>query len=330
MKKTIRVLAVLIPTLALAIAGFVFVHGAQASATCTPTGYVRDGINMTAALINPTGTVSGTIDAAGCNIGVYYGSGSVGQVNNADIYGANYFGVVNNGGAVNITDSRIHDIGETPFNGTQHGVGIYFVFGSAATGTIQKNHVWRYQKGGIVVNGTGSSAQIKDNIVTGLGPVPFIAQNGIQVGYGATATVMGNTVSDNSYTGTSDDSGGILVVGGPYYGGDYTVGTQIVGNTVINNDVGVYLSNIDENLNPPTTATNIKVVNNTISSDAVNNNYGGFGYQAGVADQGNNDKIINNNISGIGYTPDSPHYLIGVDADPSFTNRPKVHANSIN
>lgn len=331
MKKAIRVLAVLIPTLALAAVGFVFVHGAGASgSSCTATGFSRDNINLTAALVNPKGTVSGEVNAAGCNIGVYYGSGAKGTVDNATIHNANYFGVVNNGGAVDILNSNIHDIGEHPLNGSQHGVGVYFAIEGGATGKIEQNHIWNYQKGGIVVNGAGSSASVRDNTVNGQGPVAYIAQNGIQIGYGANASVMGNTVTGNSYTGTSTVSGGIIVVGGPCYGEAYTVGTQIVGNTVVNNDVGVFLTNLDANCGAPATATNIKVVNNTISDDAVTNNYGGFSYQAGISDVGNNDKMINNTISGVGYTPDNTHYLVAIDADTSFTNRPKIHANTIN
>jgi hypothetical protein len=40
--------------------------------------------------------------------------------------------------------------------------------------------------------------------------------------------------------------------------------------------------------------------------------------------------MINNTISGVGYTPDTTHYLVAIDADTSFTNRPKIHANTIN
>ena len=58
-----------------------------------------------------------------------------------------------------------------------------------------------YQKGGITANGIGVSVQIRDNVVTGDGPTTRTAQNGIQIGYGATATVMKNTVTGNSYTG---------------------------------------------------------------------------------------------------------------------------------
>ena len=41
-----------------------------ASAACTPTGFIRDGMNLTAKVI-ADGDISGqTIDATGCNIGV--------------------------------------------------------------------------------------------------------------------------------------------------------------------------------------------------------------------------------------------------------------------
>jgi hypothetical protein len=296
------------------------------AATCTQTGFFRDSINLTAAVINPS-SVSGTVDATGCNIGVYINSGKV-TVDGATIFGANYFGVVNDGANVTIKNSSIHDIGENPLNGTQHGVAVYFAFGSAATGSITGNDIRNYQKGGIVVNGVGSSADIKNNTVTGQGPVAYIAQNGIQVGYGANAMVQGNTVTGNSYTGSSTASGGIIVVGGPCYGGAYTVGTRIMDNVSTNNDVGIWLSNIDADcITPPGTATNIKVVNNVISSDGLHN---GIPYQAGIADQGNNDKLIHNTISGPGYDPNANPGVFSIDADPSFTNRPKVHANVIN
>jgi parallel beta helix pectate lyase-like protein len=306
---------------------------ASAATSCTATGYVRDAKNLTAALINPSGTVSGDVDATGCDIGVFYGVGATGTVNGADIHNAKYFGVVNDGGAVTVESSRIHEIGESPFNGAQHGVAVYWVYGSAATGQIVNNTIWDYQKGGIVVNGAGSSAEVSGNTVTGFGPIGFIAQNGIQIGYGATANVMRNAVSGNSYTGTSTVSGGIIVVGGPCYGDVYTTNTQIVGNTVTNNDVGIWLTNIAADcVSAPTTATNIKVANNTISNDGLHNHYLGVGYQAGVADQGYNDKIVHNAISGAGYDPatSASAYLVAIDAGSSFTNKVKVHANVVN
>src|SRR5438552_4287813 len=167
---------------------------------CTPTGFVRDSINMTAAKINPS-SVTGVVNATGCNIGVYYDAGHTGTIKNAEIFGANYFGVVANGDAGDVTldvlSSNIHDIGESPHNGSQHGIGIYwraFFAGGGVTGRIVGNTITAYQKGGIVTNGTGVQALISDNTVTGDGHVNFIAQNGIQVGYGASASVMRNRV----------------------------------------------------------------------------------------------------------------------------------------
>ncbi len=172
------------------------------AATCTPTGFVRDSINLTAAQIG--GTVSRSLNATGCDIGVYFATpGSV--TAGAQIFGARYFGVVNDGTLVAVEGASIHTIGNTPFDGTQHGVAIYFTNGG--TGTIDGNMVSAYQKGGIVVNGTNATsgaattATVTNNTVTGLGPVAFIAGNGIQVSRGAVAEVRGNTISDNFYTG---------------------------------------------------------------------------------------------------------------------------------
>lgn len=314
------------------------------AATCTPTGFFRDAINMTAALINPAGTVSGTIDATGCNIGVYYDSnGSGGTVKAAEVFGSNYFGILVNGDAgtvnVDILSSRIRDIGEVPHNGAQHGVAVYyrgFFVVSAVTGKISGNQITGYQKGGIVANGMGTQVTVTDNTVTGDGHVAFIAMNGIQIGYGASASVMRNTVSGNSFVGFPGDgsaSGGILVVGGAGYGTcpdgndcPYTVNTKINDNVLANNDVGVYLSNLAADSSAPSTATNIKAVNNTISDDQCFNT----SYQAGISDVGNNDKMINNRISGPGYVECFTFFNptgAAIDADTSFTNRPKVHAN---
>jgi hypothetical protein len=279
----------------------------NASATCTQTGFFRDGINMTAAQIG--GNVTGSLDAAGCNIGVYYGPGTTGTVSGANISGANYFGVVADGAAVNVTGSNVHDIGEVPLNGSQHGNAIYYT--NAASGTISGNTVGQYQKNGITaVN--GSSVMISGNTVTGEGPVNYIAQNGIEVGSGAKGTVQDNTVSGNAYTGPNGaSSGGVLVFGGPIYGVPYTTGVQVVHNTLTNNDVGIYLYNADALGNPPKTQTKNGAVNNTITNNldtpAGNSNTSGCsptqGYQVGVSDFGTKDSIVNNKISGIGYTP---------------------------
>src|SRR5260370_4342415 len=128
-----------------------------AAAGCTPTGFFRDSINMTAAQIG--GDVTGSLDATGCNIGVYYDNTTSGNVSGANIFGANYFGVVVNGDAgavsVNVTGSAVHNIGEMPLNGTQHGNAIYYrALGTgSASGVIWGNTVTHYPKNGITTNG---------------------------------------------------------------------------------------------------------------------------------------------------------------------------------
>jgi hypothetical protein len=307
-----------------------------AAAGCTPTGFLRDSINLTAAQIG--GDVTGTLDATGCNIGVYYDSNSAaGTVSGADIFGANYYGVVVNGDAgavsVNVTGSAIHNIGETPLNGSQHGNAIYYrAFGGSASGTISGNAVTHYQKNGITINGN-VSATIANNTVTGEGPVNYIAQNGIQVGYdGAPANVTGNTVTGNAYSGANGaSSGGILVVGGACFGPGlpYTTDLSITRNTLTANDVGVFLFNADASCVAPASRTNNSVKLNAISNDAVTNTTGQTmsppcGYQAGISDVGTKDLIVNNSISGAGYTPISGDcagtpaaFVRFIDADPS-------------
>jgi hypothetical protein len=312
------------------------IRGAEAA--CVATGFQ----GLTAALVNPE-TVTGPVDATGCHIGVYFDTGT-GRVDAAEIWGARNYGVVVNGDAahvsVDVVASTIHDIGDAPLSGVQRGVAIYyrafFEGAGSASGAISDNTIERYQKGGIVANGVGTDVRVTGNTVRGLGAVSFIAQNGIQVGYGANASVMRNDVDGNSYTGTSTVSGGIVVVGGAGYGlcpdGNacpYTTGTRIVQNTLTNNDVGLFLTNIDASGGAPPVATNVKATNNVISSSALQNNYAGVGYQAGVSDVGNNDKMIANEISGDGYDAAAypSAFVVEVDADSSFTNRPKVHAN---
>ena len=186
---------------------------AMAAPACKLTGFVRDGIDLTAAKIG--GTVTGAVDATGCDIGVYNPT----SVTKADIHDARYFGVVVNGVTnVNVTNSEVHQIGEKPFNGTQHGRAITYING--ASGTISGNKVYDFQKNGIEVIGltadasapstNKTTATVQKNIVTGEGHIDYIAQNGIVIRDGASATVKDNTVSGFWYTPDSTEATGLL------------------------------------------------------------------------------------------------------------------------
>jgi hypothetical protein len=93
--------------------------------------------------------------------------------------------------------------------------------------TISGNTVSDYQKNGITANGQ-VTATITNNTVTGAGPIDYIAQNGIQVGFGAAATVKGNSSSGNDYTPASDTACGLLIF--------QADGVKASGNTLFANE----------------------------------------------------------------------------------------------
>jgi hypothetical protein len=82
---------------------------------------------------------------------------------------------------------------------------------TTGTATISHNTITGFQKNGITVDNTGSDATITHNTITGAGPTTAIAQNGIQVSRGATATVDHNAISALAYTGTDASSTGVLL-----------------------------------------------------------------------------------------------------------------------
>jgi hypothetical protein len=233
-------------------------------------------------------------------------------------------GILWDGASGSATQVNVDNINEGPNPSTPSGCqeGNSFEvrnFGGSSTihvlfDTVSATH---YQKTGIVCNGD-SVCTVTDSTIVGDGPQPFTAQNGVQFGFGASGSVKHSEIDGNAYTGnTGDASGGILLVAGPFYGSALSVGAQFMDNVLKGNDIGVWLSQINADGSSPTTQTNVKVVHNNISNPAITN----LTYQAGVSDQGKNDKIDNNTISGAGYQ--AP----GLTVDSSSANKPHVHAN---
>jgi hypothetical protein len=180
------------------------------------------------------------------------------------------------------------------------------------TATITRTTVSGYQKGGLVVDGPGSSGYVSGDTVTGAGPSSAlgtaIAQNGVQVTDGAGAQILDNTVSANQYSGGGyASSAGILIFGG--CGTPLERNVQVAGNTLTNNDVGVYLWNGSPDPSctvTPSTITGDVVTDNRISDSAVTNTSGQStsplcGYQAGIQEFGNHDVITFNHVDGAGY-----------------------------
>jgi hypothetical protein len=266
------------------------------------------------------------------------------------------FGILVIGGAnVAISNDQVLDIRDSnsSLDGCQFGVGIqvgrkywptadFSTFPAenlAGTAQISNTTVSGYQKNGITVDGPGSKADLKQNTVTGDGPNPIIAQNGIQISRGGSAgPVEHNTVSNNQYTGPGYASaGGILLYGG--CGDEPVTGVDVHNNTLVNNDVGIYLNNYDDSCHgPAATLTRDDAHNNAISNSAVTNTTGfdgAHGYQAGVDDIGNGDDIHNNTISGAGYASQgtvsdpTPAFVRPIDTESFATTNPNVHNNKV-
>jgi nitrous oxidase accessory protein NosD len=241
------------------------------------------------------------------------------------------FGIAIVGGSnADIHDSTITDIRDNPATGCQNGIGILVgraSLGETATASIYRNDILNFQKGGIVVDNAGSSAVIRENDIDGFGPVPFIAQNGIQVSRGASGHVRDNDVNGSWFTGANWTSTGILIfessgvivqrnrlagnqsgitaetwcwsVGS--YAGLPANNNHIEGNAIDGSEFGVTIDAVDfpglTACDP--TATNNKVVNNVMTSTT-----GIEGVFVGVFDGGAftpsaiNNKVINNRISG--------------------------------
>jgi hypothetical protein len=158
---------------------------------------------------------------------------------------------VENSGSASILGNHITEIRDTdplsldpPFSGCQNGVAVQVgrtpVDGpTSGSATIIGNLIDRYQKNGITVDNPGSNAVIAGNQVNGIGPTPVIAQNGIQVSRGATATARGNRAQDNTYT---------VPPGLPITGGtgvllfEAGAGTVISSNRLVRNDWNINAS----------------------------------------------------------------------------------------
>jgi hypothetical protein len=202
---------------------------ASAAVICQPTTFVRDNHPLTAALINPP-TVATEVDATGCDIGVYYSPGTTGDIGGANIHGAVYYGVLVNAAAVNVTNSDVHLIGDNPFSGAQHGVGVFYttldqaneiayqngqpytttVPNARATGTLSDSNIYAYQKNGVVVGGPGAAVTVSGNTVDGEGPISYIAQNGVQFSRGGAGSVTKNRISDHFYSPPDVEACGLL------------------------------------------------------------------------------------------------------------------------
>ncbi|MDY6874335.1 MAG: hypothetical protein SVR81_10305, partial [Chloroflexota bacterium] len=155
----------------------------------------------------------------------------------------------NSGGI--LQNSEVLNIEDTPFSGTQHGLGVYGYFddGERHLLSITDNTVQDFQKNGITVNSYDNTPVILDiigNTVIGKGATTTTAQNGIQtLGYSAIATIKDNVIRDIAYDNT-DASTKWVATSILHYYGDVTIENNLISGGhvgVYNNDAPAKINN---------------------------------------------------------------------------------------
>ncbi len=143
------------------------------------------------------------------------------------------------------------------------GLGIFVESGGSGTSTvtIENSTVRGFQKNGITGDETGTTLTIRGNSVVGSGPTTT-AQNGIQLGFGATGRVLNNNVADVVFSGDpmNGTASGILI----YASSDVTV----TGNSVTTTQGGIVTaSDSMQTANGNTITGNL--VSNTVFGDGI-------------------------------------------------------------
>lgn len=106
---------------------------------------------------------------------------------------------------------------------------------------LKNDTIGAYEKNGPTVVGKGSTMTIMNSSITGEGPSPYIAQNGVEIAFGGAGTVKNSTVSGNeceiagvcSSTVYENQADGVL-----FY--QAAPGSSVTGSTISGNDLGVY------------------------------------------------------------------------------------------
>jgi hypothetical protein len=182
------------------------------------------------------------------------------------------------------------------FKGCQHGVAVNVGSHKAnevGHAKLLNDAISGYEKNGPTVTNPGSTLLMKSTSVTGEGPSPYIAQNGVEVAFGGKGTIQNSTVSGNECELSGVCSSGALgeqATGLLFFGA--AAGSKSVENTLSNNDIGAYYASTS-----PTQPASAEV---KFSFDKLKSNrYEGFVLEEGTA------SLDGDSITGTG--------LIGID-----------------
>lgn len=163
------------------------------------------------------------------------------------------------------------------YKGCQHGIAILVGSDTPAEighASLKKVTVTGYEKNGPTVVGEGSTLAMTASSVTGEGPSPYIAQNGIEVAYGGHGTIKSTVVASNECDVSSCGAEGEQASGVLFY--QAAAGSSLTSSTVEENDLGGYYAS-----GSATTPSSPEV---TFTKDVfTSNRYEGVELEEGVA-----------------------------------------------
>jgi parallel beta-helix repeat protein len=120
-------------------------------------------------------------------------------------------------------------------NGCQVGQSIWVetAAGQFSTVTVKHSSVHNYNKNGITGNDAGTNLTLTGNYIQGAGVVPDggAAQNGIQLGFGATGTIKENVVIDNIYGDPTVAASADVLLYDTAENSDIVISDNVVGNS---------------------------------------------------------------------------------------------------
>ena len=265
-------------------------------ATIQPSPMTANSSNLTslepiAAGVLVEGTAGVTVESLTVD-GSLNGLGDCGT-NPVGIYFRNSSGSVKN---VAVADMRLSG----GLLGCQVGLGIFVQSGGGGSSTVlvQGSSIHGYQKNGITANEDGSALTARNNRVTGLGPVPDIAQNGIQLGFGAAGTLEGNLIVNHVWTGCTPASCSFVSANVLVF--EAADGPVVRRNGMANAQVSIYYFGVDGGVIDGNDVTETRLFDgiyvagdsNRVMSNNVTNSDG-----AGIFLEGNGNSLRKNRIN---------------------------------
>ncbi|MBI4885581.1 MAG: hypothetical protein HY824_00670 [Acidobacteria bacterium] len=165
-----------------------------------------------------------------------------------DCSGPNLVGIFYRNASGVVSDSVVRNVRlPAGLEGCQAGLGIFAQSGGGGGSVVQVDgvSVRDYQKNGIVGNEAGTTIQVSNSLITGNPAANVSVQNGLQIGFGATGTIIANRIVDQIYLpctfpytpGGGCDTGaslGILVF-------DAAIDVAIYDNVIANTQAGIYI-----------------------------------------------------------------------------------------